>query len=512
MLLRTILRAPAFARASAIAVATAASALALTLAGPFSRAAAQIPPQAPEPESPAPQSPDLLRPDPLAPNPFAQGRLPPNPLLRPPQASEPGAPDSAELDPSRARSIARVSCDVDTGLTLPPGFCALVVAENVGRARHLVVRSNGDIYVALNPARDGSDPGGLLALRDADRDGRAEVVERISEIGGNGLAISRDERFLYFAPNDRVLRYRLSPSQLLPVGEPTTIVSGMPATGDHASKTVVLDRTGGLFVNVGSASNSCQVENRAVLSPGVDPCPELPTRAGIWRFRANRENQAFSERERFATGLRNTVALALHPITQALWGLVNGRDQLFESWPNLFTAVDDEQAPAEELVRIRRGMDNGWPYCYEDARIAAPGRKVLAPEYGGDGQERGRCAAIADSALPLPAHWAPLDILFYTGRQFPREYALDAFVTSHGARFPGPPEGPGYQVLRVRFENGRPVDWETFADGFASGAAQLPDDARDRPVGLAVGPDGSLYVSSDQLPGRIFRVVFRPQA
>ena len=128
MLLRTILRAPAFARASAIAVATAASALALTLAGPFSRAAAQIPPQAPEPESPAPQSPDLLRPDPLAPNPFAQGRLPPNPLLRPPQASEPGAPDSAELDPSRARSIARVSCDVDTGLTLPPGFCALVVA------------------------------------------------------------------------------------------------------------------------------------------------------------------------------------------------------------------------------------------------------------------------------------------------------------------------------------------------------------------------------------------------
>jgi glucose/arabinose dehydrogenase len=507
MSLRAIVRTPVVARASAVAAAAVAAALTLTLAGPFSKAAAQIP----DPQAPAPQTPDLPRPDPMAPNPVAQDPLRPLP-------TDPRTPDPEDLDPTEiiafhARTPAvSVECDVDNGgLTLPSGFCALVVAENIGRARHLVVRRNGDIYVALNPARDGSDPGGLLALRDADNDGRAEVIERLSEIGGNGLELSRNERFLYFAQNDRVLRYALSPTELRPTGAPVTIVSGMPATGDHASKTVVLDRSGGLFVNVGSATNSCQVENRAVLSPGIDPCVELETRAGIWRFRADRQNQVFSERQRFATGLRNTVALAVHPLTQGLWGIPNGRDQLFESWPNLFTALDDEQAPAEELVRIRRGMDNGWPYCYEDARITTPGRKVLAPEYGGDGQERGRCAAIADSALLLPAHWAPLAMLFYTGRQFPRGYALDAFVTSHGARFPGPPEGPGYQVLRVRFSNGRPVDWETFADGFASGAAQLPQDARDRPVGLAVGPDGSLYISSDQPPGRIFRVVFRPQ-
>ncbi len=425
----------------------------------------------------------------------------------PAQTPDPGVPVER-----RAGTSAEIECDADNGgLTLPSGFCALVVAENVGRARHLVVRRNGDIYVALNPAADGSDPGGLVALRDADGDGRAEVVEKLADVGGNGLDLSHDGRFLYFARPDRVVRYRLSHGSLRPVGEPVTIVAGLPADGDHRAKTVVLDRVGGFFLNIGSASNACQVENRAVLSPGVDPCPELATRAGVWRFSADAANQTFADGRRFATGLRNTNALAIHPLTRQLWGVPNGRDQLHENWPMLFSPTDDEVAPAEEIVRIRRGLDNGWPYCYEDSRIQSQGRKVLAPEYGGDGATKGRCAAIRDAALTLPAHWAPLGIAFYAGRQFPRDYFLDAFVTSHGARFPGPPEGPGYQVLRVRFENGRPVSWETFADGFAAGAAQLPQDARDRPVGLAVGPDGSLYISSDQPPGRIFRVLFRSQ-
>jgi len=423
----------------------------------------------------------------------------------PAQTPDPGAP-------AAPRAQAAVECDADNGgLTLPAGFCALVVAENVGRARHLVVRGNGDVYVAQNPARDGSDPGGLLALRDADGDGRAELIEKLGDVGGNGLDLSHDGRFLYFAQHDRVLRYRLSHGSLHPVGEPVTIVAGLPADGEHPAKTVVLDGVGGLFLNVGSSSNACQVENRAVLSPGVDPCPELATRAGVFRFRADVENQAFADGQRFATGLRNTNALAIHPLTRQLWGVPNGRDELHENWPMLFSPTDDEQAPADEIVRIRRGLDNGWPYCYEDSRSQGEGRKVLAPEYGGDGQMKGRCAAIPDAALALAAHWAPLGILFYVGQQFPREYRLDAFVTSHGARFPGPPEGPGYKVLRVRFEQGRPVSWETFADGFAAGAASLPGDARDRPVGLAVGPDGSLYISSDQLPGRIWRVLHRTQ-
>jgi glucose/arabinose dehydrogenase len=434
-----------------------------------------------------------------------------SPVARSQEAPPPAEDVADDEDAPAARSQPSPSlvCDPDNGgLTLPPGFCALVVADNVGRARHLVVRRNGDLYVAVNPAPDGSDPGRLLALRDLSRDGRADVVETIAEVGGNGVALDVAQRFLYFAQNDRVVRYRLRGNALLPDGPPAVIVSGLPADGDHRSKTIVLDGRGGFFLNIGSASNTCQVENRVPFSPGVDPCPELAVRAGVWRF-SDRPGQTQANGVRFASGLRNMVALARQPRTGQLWGVQNGRDQLFENWPTLFTEEDDREAPAEEVIRIFPGRNNGWPYCYEDPRLGSGGDKVLAPEYGGDGTERGRCAAIPDSPLDLPAHWAPLSMLFYTGRQFPDSYRRDAFVTSHGARFPGPAEGPGYNVTRIRFRDGRPISRETFADGFTGGATDLPAGAAHRPVGLAQGPDGSLYITSDHNDGRIWRVIYR---
>lgn len=404
--------------------------------------------------------------------------------------------------PGRSRPPA---CDPDNGgLMLPPGFCALVVAEDVGRARHLAVRRNGDIYLAVNPAPDGSDPGRLLALRDRDGDGRADLVAPLAGVGGNGVTLDESELFLYFAQHDRVVRYLLLPGLLRPVGPPAVVVSGLPADGDHKAKTVVLDHRGGMYVNQGSASNACQVANRSPFSPGRDPCPELAVRAGVWRYSAIRAGQTLADGRRFAAGVRNGNALALQPGTGDLWAVQNGRDQLFENWPDRYTEADDRVAPSEELLRLTPGYDNGWPYCYEDPRVGA---KVLAPEYGGDGRARGRCAAIPRSALTFPAHWAPLGMAFYTGRQFPAPYRGDAFVTTHGARFPSGAEGAGYNVMRVRFERGRPVSREVFADGFA-GATPTPEGAAHRPVGVAVGPDGSLYVSSDQLPGRVWRIVY----
>lgn len=420
----------------------------------------------------------------------------------------PWAPsDDETLSPSRPR---RPRCDPgNAGLTLPPGFCALVVAENVGRARQLVVTRAGDLYVAVNPARDGSDPGRVIALRDRDGDGRTEQVVTLADTGGNGIALDALEVGLYVAHNDHVARYLLLPGRLRPLAGPATIVSGLPATGDHTAKTIVLDHRGGFYLNIGSGSNTCQVENRVPFSPGVDPCPELDVRAGVWHFPTLRRGQTQADGARFATGTRNMNALDLRPGTSELWGVQNGRDQLFENWPDRFTEADDREAPAEEVLHLTRGYDNGWPYCFEDPRL---GYKVLAPEYGGDGRAVGRCARVPRSSLTMPAHWAPLSMAFYTGRMFPESYRGDAFVATHGARFPSASEGAGYNVMRVRFAHGEPVSREVFADGFAVDTSNLPDSAENRPVGLAQGPDGSLYITSDQGSGRIWRVMYDAHA
>ena len=402
-----------------------------------------------------------------------------------------------------------VQCAPDNGgITLPDGFCAAVVADEVGRARHIVATPNGSLYVALADAPDGSVTGGVLALRDNDGDGDADIRRRFGDRGGNGITYGLGH--LFFAENERIVRYFLPPWRFEPVGSARTVVSGLPATGDHVNKTVVLGDLlyfGSLFVNIGSASNACQVENRVPGSPGIDPCPELPVRAGVWQFAAFGTNQSQASGRRFVKGARNMVALDINYRNGRLYGVQNGRDQLSELWPAVFTPEQDLVLPTEELFRLDRGADYGWPYCYHD-----PDRgKVLAPEYGGDGTIEGRCAQVREPLASFPAHWAPLSMLFYSGQQFPARYRRGAFVAFHGSRFDpaSQPEGPGYNVVFVPFSDGEPSGpFEVFADGFAGPGAVSPETALHRPVGLAQGPDGSLYITDDK-GGRIWRVVYR---
>jgi glucose/arabinose dehydrogenase len=416
---------------------------------------------------------------------------------------------SAQSAPEAQRRSRGVSCDPDNGgITLPPGFCAVVVADQVGRARQMVATRRA-LYVALADGPAGSPPGGVLALEDTNRDGRADRQSRFSDQGGNGIDYAFGS--LFFAQNDRILRYRLPEWQLVPTRAPDVVVSGLPADGDHVNKTVIVGRSGRsfgrMFVNIGSASNSCQVENRVLHSPGLDPCPELEVRAGVWTFPALARGLSQDDGARYATGLRNMVALDVQPGSGRLYGVQNGRDQLHENWPELFTPEDDLVLPSEELFQIERGRDYGWPYCFHDPERG----KVLAPEYGGDGVVEGRCAEVEEPRLVFPAHWAPLSMLFYTGRQFPSRYRGGLFVAFHGSRFDPElqPEGPGYNVVFVPFRGHRSGrDYEVFADGFAGGGMPLPEAAAHRPVGLAQGPDGSLYISDDK-GGRIWKVVYR---
>jgi glucose/arabinose dehydrogenase len=392
-------------------------------------------------------------------------------------------------------------------ITLPQGFCALIYARDLGTVRQLAVTPSGDVFAAVaNPSEDESKPptGGVVALRDTDGDGIAEKHEEFGgPTGGNGI-FWRDGQ-LFFATNDKVLRYELPDGQLRPDGDATTVVDEMIATGDHSAKTVVVSGDD-LYVNCGSASNACQEDNREPASKGIDPCPELENRAGIWKFDANGHEQKLAD-HRYATGGRNFVALTFQPGTDALWGAQNGRDQLHDNWPELYSTEQEQLLPSEVLHHIDEGDDYGWPYCYYDPM---QDKQVLAPEYGGDGTEVGRCADAEMPAAAYPAHWAPLSVAFYTADLFPARYHDGLFIAFHGSWHDPDAKGdiPGYNVVFQPFAEDKPSgDYEIFANDFAGDGRPLPDEAVHRPVGLAVGPDGSLYISDDK-GGFIWRVIY----
>jgi glucose/arabinose dehydrogenase len=230
----------------------------------------------------------------------------------------------------------------------------------------------------------------------------------------------------------------------------------------------------------------------------------LEARAGIWTFDAGAIGQVQADGRRFATGLRNVVGLTLHPLSDDLYGVVHGRDQLNTLWPDLFTDRQNAEKPSEKLVLIEENDDFGWPYCYHDPEL---GLLVLAPEYGGDGRERGRCTEKQEPVMAFPAHWAPNGILFYSGTQFPGRYRFGAFIAFHGSWNRAPLPQGGYNVVFVPFVGDSPTgEWEIFADGFAGGDMS-PGGAAHRPSGLAQGTDGSLFVTDDRA-GRIYRVYY----
>ena len=393
----------------------------------------------------------------------------------------------------------RVACATTlVGVTLPTGFCATVFADTLGAARHMTVAPNGDVFVAISNRQ--TVRGGVIALRDADRDGQAEVRRRFGDGGNTGIALANGYLYLDAAP--AIVRYPLAAGQLEPSGPPDTLVTGLP-TGGHGSRVFAIDGSA-LLVVVGSRTNACQVADRQLESPGVPDCPELQTRAGVWQFDVNRLKQTQTDAQRFATGIRNAVAFTKHPTTGALYAVQHGRDNFVQNWPKLYDQKESAEQPSEEFLQVTRGNDYGWPFCYHDR---AKDKEILAPEYGGDKNTQGRCANATPPIGAFPGHWAPNDLLFYTGTQFPAQYRGGAFIAFHGSWNRDPEPQAGYSVVFVRMENGKPVkDFEVFADGFA-GETKQPRGATYRPTGLAQGPDGSLYISDD-VKGRIWKVMY----
>jgi glucose/arabinose dehydrogenase len=400
-----------------------------------------------------------------------------------------------------------LAADQADGLKLPAGFQAMVVAEALGPIRHIAVRDNGDLYISTPRDQQGNGKGaGIIALR-LDASHKVVDTQHFGAIdGGTGIAIHNGA--LYATSPEGIYRFTFSGNALVPVKDPDVIVKGMPIEHpgfNRANRPIAFDGSGHVFVSVEASSNFCPDPNAKAGAPpvGPKPCPDLAGRAGIWRFSADKMGQTFlSDGEQWATGIRDMTAIAWSPADKNLYAAMHGTDSLSRTWPTLISAQDEDHV-ADEVHRVTKGTDFGWPYTFFDG---ARNARMVSPEYGGDGK------TVATGSYSTPVltfhsrRAAPVDMLFYEGASFPASYRGGAFIVLHGTA-----NRNGYDIVFVPFnESGRVGDPTVFADGFAAFDQSTPPRAKYRPMGAAIGPDGSLYVTDSQV-GRVWRITYDPK-
>jgi glucose/arabinose dehydrogenase/mono/diheme cytochrome c family protein len=396
----------------------------------------------------------------------------------------------------------------DGGLTLPPGFRAVVYADHVtgttpseqrrDALRFITVAPNGDVYVK-------SSREGIYALRDTNGDGRADETKHFGS--GNGTGIAIHDGWLYYSTTTAVYRYQYTPGQLVPAGEPQRIVKDLPDRRQHNAKAFAFDGDGRLLVEVGSPYNVYSQPDRQRGAKGMDATDFLKTHGGYWRFDPNKENQTLDDAFHFSTGHRHSLSIAWQPVSRQFFMAMMGRDNLDTVDPEDYDALDNAERVAEEFHLLKPGVNLGWPYTYWDPIKQA---RMVCPEFGGDNRKRDNNPAYDKPLIAFPAHWAPLQMCVYEGSQFPARYRGGMFIAFHGSWNRAPRPQAGYKVVFIPFNDaGMPTgQYETFADGFA-GTEYFTDtnDARYRPSGVAVGPDGSLYVSETE-KGRVWRIFY----
>ena len=405
-----------------------------------------------------------------------------------------------------AQSLAQTSvkpklnlADEIEGLVLPAKFKATVLAENLGKTRHIVITPQGGIYVRLAKPVNNM---GILFLQQSK--GKAIVKTGFGNYGGTGIYIK--DGYLYSSSNQEVFRYKLNAkNEVINPDAPEKIVTGLIERWQHETKSLVLDNEGNIYVNVGAWLNSCQENDRQRGSMGRAGCPMLDSAGGIWMFKADKLNQTYRDGVRYATGLRNVVGLDWNQQNNQLFVMQHGRDQLHDIFPDLYSVQQSALNPAECMFALKKDDNAGWPYLYYDV---AQHKNILAPEYGGDGKIEADSKYLAPAAA-YPAHMAPNGLLFYTGNQFPEKYKNGAFIAFHGSWNRAPEPQAGYFVVFQPFKDGKPSgDWEVFADNFSGSPQKTASGRADhRPCGLAQGPDGSLYVTDDS-KGSIYKITY----
>lgn len=342
-------------------------------------------------------------------------------------------------------------------LRAPAGFSVTPFATGLKNARIIAVAPDGTVYLSRR------DQGDVLMLKDIDGDGRADgaPVTVANRPGAHGIAI-HDGKFYLVTVKELFVADVRADGRL---GELTLLAGDLPDAGQHANRTIAWGPDDMLYISVGSTCNVCNESN--------------PENATILRVSPDGKSRTI-----LATGLRNTIGFDWQPRTGELWGFDHGIDFL-----------GDTDQP-EELNRIELGRQYGWPHAYADGKIYPQSTPV-----GGITKEQWRDASVP-MVLGYDAHAAPMQFLFYKGGSFPAEYTGDAFATMRGSWNRAQPSG--YNIVRVRFENGQAKTIQPFVTGFLTDGGQTHIA---RPVGLAVAHDGSLLMADDA-NGVIYRIAY----
>lgn len=338
-------------------------------------------------------------------------------------------------------------------VTLPPGFTANLFASGLSGPRFIAFGPDGVLYVADR------GNGRIAALPDANNDGMADALHTFADNLTQPHSLVYHQGARYVGMPSGVIR--LMDGDGDGVAETReTLIDDYP-TGGHSTRTVLFLPDGRMVVSVGSSCNVCVEDD--------------PRRAALVVY----DGPEADNEQIFATGLRNAVGLALHPATGELWATNNGRDMM------------GDDLPPETIYLVRQGDHYGWPTCHSG--------RIIDPDMG----QAGDCDGVNPPVVEMQAHSAPLGLVFYTGTQFPADYQGDLFVAFHGSW--NRREPTGYKVVRIPLDGSTPTGpAEDFATGWLSLAENM---AYGRPVGLAVGPDGALYVSDDK-GGLIYRITY----
>jgi Raf kinase inhibitor-like YbhB/YbcL family protein len=345
-----------------------------------------------------------------------------------------------------------------TGLIkAPDGFKVEVFARDLINPRMLAVSQKGIIYATRRTVGD------VIMLKDDNGDGKADgAITVASRSNMHGIAFDGNKVFLVTIKDV----YTADVNEDGTFGPLTRIIDDLPDAGQHANRTISIGPDGMLYISAGSTCNECQEDN--------------PENATI--LRASKDGKS---RSIFASGLRNTIGFDWEPTTGALYGIDHGIDWL------------GDEVQVEELNRIEQGKKYGWPYAYGMSGLNPhinPPEGITLDQWAKQSTE---------PVLGYTAHSAPMQMAFYNGNAFPADYNGDAFVAMRGSWNRRPPSG--YEVVRVNFEDGKPVAFEKFLEGFLLQQENGKYGYLGRLTGIAVGKDGSLFVADDS-NGIVYKV------